>query len=120
MKVSTKKVKYNATEDATGQAENNSTSAEVTWDADPSGSGVDTSEPVRSKSESVEQDVDRLIDADSNEYVLSRPKGGVALTLDPLLIQVRRRLACALHAAIDEASGLALHACMSTMHSCAA
>lgn len=35
-----------------------------------------------------EQDVDRLIDADSNEYVLSRSKGGVALTLDPLLIQV--------------------------------
>lgn len=36
-----------------------------------------------------EQDVDRLIDADSNEYVLSRSKGGVALTLDPLLIQVK-------------------------------
>lgn len=38
---------------------------------------------------SVEQDVDRLIDSDNNEYVLSRSKGGVALTLDPLLIQVR-------------------------------
>jgi hypothetical protein len=38
--------------------------------------------------EVAEQDVDRLIDADSNEYVLSRSKGGVALTLDPLLIQV--------------------------------
>lgn len=35
----------------------------------------------------VEQDVDRLIDSDNNEYVLSRSKGGVALTLDPLLIQ---------------------------------
>eukprot|EP00892_Ulva_mutabilis_P000016 jgi/Ulvmu1/10014/UM059_0063.1 len=35
----------------------------------------------------VEQDVDRLIDADNNEYVLSRSKAGVALTLDPLLIQ---------------------------------
>lgn len=39
----------------------------------------------------VEQDVDRLIDADNNEYVLSKAKGGVALTLDPLLIQVRRK-----------------------------
>lgn len=39
----------------------------------------------------VEQDVDRLIDADNNEYVLSRAKGGVALTLDPLLIQVTHK-----------------------------
>lgn len=39
----------------------------------------------------VEQDVDRLIDADNNEYVLSRAKGGVALTLDPLLIQVHHK-----------------------------
>lgn len=102
VKVSSKKVRYNATEDTTGQAEN-ATSTEVTWEADPSGSGVDTSE-VKSKSENVEQDVDRLIDADSNEYVLSRPKGGVALTLDPLLIQVRRAAAllrrCCLHSGI--------------------
>jgi hypothetical protein len=40
------------------------------------------------RDDSGEPDVDRLIDSDSNEYVLSRSKGGVALTLDPLLIQV--------------------------------
>lgn len=37
----------------------------------------------------VEQDVDRLIDSNENEYVLSKSKIGATLTLDPLLIQVR-------------------------------
>ena len=31
--------------------------------------------------------MDRLIDSDENEYVLSRPRTGVTLTLDPVLLQ---------------------------------
>lgn len=37
----------------------------------------------------MEQDVDRLIDSEGNDYVISRSKDGFSLTLDPLLIQAR-------------------------------
>ena len=90
VKVSTKKARYNATEDAgAGEAAN---VTESNWDSDPGGTGGDgdDDDKAHKDSEAVEQDVDRLIDSDSNEYVLSRSHGGYSLTLDPLLIQVRR------------------------------
>jgi hypothetical protein len=90
VKVSTKKPKYNATEEVTGDPGN---ATSTSWDADPSGTGAEVADEQShdNKKESVEQDVDRLIDADNNEYVLSRSKEGFALMLDPLLIQVRSR-----------------------------
>jgi hypothetical protein len=84
VKVSTKKAKSNSTEEDNSQPRNSS----IAWEADPSGAESEAKE-APPKKENVEQDVDRLIDSESNEYVLSRPKGGIALTLDPLLVQVR-------------------------------
>jgi hypothetical protein len=85
VKVTTKKAKTNSTEEANSQPTN---SSKITWEADPSGAAAEAKE-APPKKEKIEPDVDRLIDSESNEYVLSRPKGGVALTLDPLLVQVR-------------------------------
>lgn len=84
VKVSSKKQKYNSTEEAAADGHNVTDS---NWDTDPSGTASDHSESTTKEVESIEQDVDRLIDADSNEYVLSRSRGGYLLTLDPLLIQ---------------------------------
>lgn len=87
MKVSTKKPKLEVADGV------NSTEPEPedtnTWDADPEGTGGAAAAEEEAREELVEQDVDRLIDADSNEYVLSRSKEGFALTLDPYLIQAR-------------------------------
>jgi hypothetical protein len=84
VKVSRSKVpKANATE----EAQNATDTSAKPWNDDPLGLVDDDN--LHEHEETVEQDVDRLIDADSNEYVLSRSKTGVALTLDPLLIQAR-------------------------------
>jgi hypothetical protein len=84
VKVSTKKVKTNSTEDASLQQTN---SSNIAWEGAPSDAAFHAKDTASTK-ENVEQDVDRLIDSESNEYVLSRAKGGVSLTLDPLLVQV--------------------------------
>ena len=90
--MSSKKRDYNTTDSDNSPDAINTTDS--TWDSDPSGTGADQKEADAKKKkkkevEAMEQDVDRLIDADSNEYVLSRSRGGFLLTLDPLLIQAR-------------------------------
>ena len=84
--MSSKKTKTNETEEESVDA---TAETESSWDTDPSGTGSDAEVAANKheKKESIEQDVDRLYDSDSNEYVLSRSKGGFSLTLDPLLIQ---------------------------------
>lgn len=92
VKVSTKKTKVEATGDASNSTDAVAEEANA-WESDPDGTGV-TEGSTDEREDVVEQDVDRLIDADSNEYVLSRSREGFALTLDPYLIQVRPLLLC--------------------------
>lgn len=92
MHVSTKH--YNASEDASTGAASGGTGAggagvaTSTWEDDPTGSAVSARAEHKAKADSEDQ-VDRIIDSEDNEYILSRPHSGFVLVLDPQLVQVR-------------------------------